>query len=498
MVLSLVGKYLLYVLLGIILYNTWILCTKYRIVRFSWSQNGWWLPLLPFIGNCYLTILKGNVINAGLWCDRYLGLPINIWYGNKYHYISNNLDDARILLNHPKCLDKAQFYDHIKRILSNSILLISGEKWKGRRRYLRSAFNTNMINTYIPTFYRQCCNLVELIKEKKPEDDHYKFFNTHTFLCFFLTSLGDGAEDDLDSKIIKFAHRMDTAQDGLIKLLMNPLIPTWIWSQTSLGTKLNLHKRKANNLLTNILTKKKAKMAKNSEYVENTSELPLLELLLNDEYGYKAGEFDMLEEFFLFATAATDTTGHTFTFIFTLLGMFPDIQQKAYEEVMSVAGDEEIDNVMLSKLEYTEAVINETMRIFPAIPVVGRYCSEDIQLQNQILPEGANMGISIFHIQRNPEYWDDPLKFDPSRFLPENSEKIKPGSFLPFSSGPRNCIGMRMAIVLLKITVATVLRRFKITSNHKDIKEFKLTSCISMRTTNHLDLHFTPRNENEL
>lgn len=61
--------------------------------------------------------------------------------------------------------------------------------------------------------------------------------------------------------------------------------------------------------------------------------------------------------------------------------------------------------------------------------------------EDKIVPKGTNVFISIFHIHRNPDYWEDPLKFDPDRFLPENQAKIIPGSYLPFSSGPRNCIG---------------------------------------------------------
>ncbi|XP_066257473.1 cytochrome P450 4d2-like [Euwallacea similis] len=500
MVLSFVVKCLLFIVFSTVLYNIWLVATKYRIVRFSWSQNGWWLPLLPFVGNIYIVLftgLKVNMISSGIWIDRYLGLPINWWYGSKYHYFSKSADDARIVLNHPKCLDKSEVYSDIEWAFNNTIIINPGDVWKSKRRYLRTAFNTNIINTFVPILHQQSCTLIDLIKKKKPDDDHYKFFNTHAFKSFFLTSIGLHSEEIKDSNVIEFANCIDGGQDEFIKLFVNPIIPSWIWVRTPLAAKLSLYKTKAQRIFSGIVAKKKAHMAKYTKYVENTSELPFLELLLSDGYVCKDRESDVLEEFIFFAVAATETTGHTLTFLFVLLGMFPDIQQKAYEEVMTVVGDREIDDVMLSKLMYTEAVINEAMRIFPSIPLVGRYCSEDIQLEDKILPKGANFACSIFHIQRSPEYWDNPLEFDPTRFLPENSGKIKPGSFLPFSTGPRNCIGQRIATVLSKITVATVLRHFKISSKHKDIKEFELTSCISMKTRNHLDLHFTLRNENE-
>nr|WIT94135.1 cytochrome P450 monooxygenase CYP410D4 [Euwallacea interjectus] len=499
MVLSFLIKCILTLLFSSVLYYLWLIVTNYRVAWFSMSQKGLWLPLFPFVGNAYLAVFTGlrvNMLSSLLWGERVAGMPLNFWYGKHYHYVINSAEKARIVLNHPKCQDKAALYNNLRYIFKNSILLSPEEQWKGRRRYLRSAYNTNMINTFIPTFYQQSCALIDLIKKKKPEDDHYKFFNTHAFMNFFLTSIGWLAEDVKDSDVKEFGHLVDKTQDEFVKLFVTPSIPISIWIRSPLGTKLYIFRKQMMQVLNNIIKKKIAQMAKHSEYVANTTELPLVELLLNDGYDSLEKQTEIFHEFTLFAAAATDTTGHSLTFVFTLLGMFPDIQQKLYEEVMSVVEDKEIDNQMLSKLVYTEAVLNEALRIFPVIPLLGRYCHKDIELGDKTVPAGANIVLSIFHIHRNPEYWDNPLEFDPSRFLPENCGKIKPGSFLPFSIGPRNCIGQRMATTLIKMTIATVVRHFKISSKHKSIKEFKLSSCISMKTRYHLDLHFTPRSQN--
>lgn len=107
-----------------------------------------------------------------------------------------------------------------------------GEQWKGRRRYLRSAFNTGIINQFVPTLYQQSCLLLDRIKMKRAEDDHFKFFNTHAFMGFFckflvythihidyknllkklnilVTSLGWMEEDVQTSEVVKFAHMVD-------------------------------------------------------------------------------------------------------------------------------------------------------------------------------------------------------------------------------------------------------------------------------------------------
>ncbi|XP_066154471.1 cytochrome P450 4C1-like [Euwallacea fornicatus] len=499
MVLSFVVKCILTLVFSSVLYYLYLIISNYKVFRFSFSQNGRWVPLFPFLGNAYVALLTGlrvNILSTVLWGEKYIGLPLGYWNGRQYNYVIKSAEDAKTVLNHPKCMDKAEMYSNIHYLFSNSILLIPGEQWKGRRRYLRSAFNTNMINTFIPTLYQQSCSLIHLIKKKKPEDDNYKFFNNHAFMSFFLTSIGWLADDIKDSEVSKFGHLVDKFQDEFVKLLLTPSIPMWLWIRSPLSIKLNVYKKQIMQVLNNILKKKIGQMAKHSEYVTNTTDLPLLELLLNDGYDSVDNETKLYQEFALFATAATDTTGHTLTFTFTLLGMFQDIQQKVYEEVMNVVEGREIDSQMLSKLVYTEAVINEALRIFPVVPLYGRYCLKDIELENTTVPEGASVIISVLHIHRNPEYWDNPLEFDPSRFLPENCGKIKPGSFLPFSIGPRNCIGQRMAITLIKMTVAIVVSHFRITSKYKSIKEFKLISCISMKTRHDLDLHFIPRSQN--
>ncbi|CAG9769302.1 unnamed protein product [Ceutorhynchus assimilis] len=487
-------KILYSLVLCVVVYNVWLILTYNRIVRFSWKENGRWMLLLPFVGNTYVALFTGrrlNMLTTLLWAERFIGLPVNFWFGHKYHYMCNSAEEARIVLNHPKCYNKAQLYKDVKYIFRNSLLLIEADKWKPRRRFLRNAFKSNMLKSFFPTFYQQSFNLVERLKSVGPEEDYFKFFNKYAFMNFFLTSVGWRGEY-IDPNIEIFGELIDRTQDEFVKLLANPLIPAYIWINIPPGAKLKSLRTQMKTLLTLILQDKKQEKVETSEYVDNPKEGTLLDLLLSDGYE-KETESDVFEELVLFAGAATDTTGHTFAFCFTLLGMYPDIQHKVYEEVMSVVGDHSIEETNIKDLHYTEAVISETLRLLPTIPLYGRYCEEDIDIGTKVVPKGASIFISAYHIHRNPDYWKNPLRFDPNRFLPENISKIIPGSYLPFSAGPRNCIGQGMALTLLKITVANIVRHFEITSKHKSIKEFKLESCISMKTYNNLDCHFTLR-----
>ena len=168
-----------------------------------------------------------------------------------------------------------------------------------------------------------------------------------------------------------------------------------------------------------------------------------------------------------------------------LLAMNKDAQNKIVAELHEVLGKSPnapfIDFEKLSELQYTEMVINETMRLMPVVPFVARRAESEIAVtKGYIIPESANISIPIFGIHRNKTYWgDDAEQFRPERFEKENFEKIHPYAFIPFTKGPRMCLGYRYAMALIKIQLANFLMRFEVDTNLK-FDELELTSKISM------------------
>lgn len=122
-------------------------------------------------------------------------------------------------------------------------------------------------------------------------------------------------------------------------------------------------------------------------------------------------------------------------------------------------------------MKYLERVIKESMRLYPPVPIIGRKVSEDVQLDDYCIPEGCMIKIDLFHLHRDPRYFADPEKFDPDRFLPESMNR-HPYAYLPFSAGPRNCIGQKFAAYEEKAVLSGILRNFKIHSVDKreDVK----------------------------
>ena len=128
------------------------------------------------------------------------------------------------------------------------------------------------------------------------------------------------------------------------------------------------------------------------------------------------------------------------------LAMFPEYQDKLFAEVLEVFPDKDNFHVThedLQKLQYTEMVIHENLRVMAPVPLVGRKAAEDFEIDSGIvLPKGTQIVIDIFNMHRNTKIWGPNAKtFNPDNFLPHNLSKIHPYAFVPFTKGLRSCIG---------------------------------------------------------
>lgn len=108
------------------------------------------------------------------------------------------------------------------------------------------------------------------------------------------------------------------------------------------------------------------------------------------------------------------------------------------------------------------------------------------------IPKGTHVAIQIMHLHHDPEVWQEPETFDPDRFLSENVQKRHPYAYIPFSAGPRNCIGQKFALLELKVALTTILRTWKVKSLLKP-HEIKHVSQIVLRPKNSIDLFFIPK-----
>jgi cytochrome P450 len=137
---------------------------------------------------------------------------------------------------------------------------------------------------------------------------------------------------------------------------------------------------------------------------------------------------------------------------------------RLYEEVKSaVDANGEINYEMLAKLPYLDAVISETLRLYPPARRLDRETTTVYKLADTgiELYKGQVVHIPVYALHHSEEYYPNAERFNPDRFLPENRHQITPYTYLPFGGGPRNCIGMRFALMEAKLGLAQIVQRYR-------------------------------------
>ncbi|XP_068757724.1 thromboxane-A synthase-like [Montipora capricornis] len=108
-----------------------------------------------------------------------------------------------------------------------------------------------------------------------------------------------------------------------------------------------------------------------------------------------------------------------------------------------------------------DQVISEVQRLCGPVLLITRECTEDAIYKGIRIPKGCGINIPVYVLHRDPDLWDNPLDFNPENFSSEAKEKRDPFAFLPFGAGPRQCIGMRLVLLEIKIAIMKIMQRFK-------------------------------------
>lgn len=178
-------------------------------------------------------------------------------------------------------------------------------------------------------------------------------------------------------------------------------------------------------------------------------------LLIAQMEGSDLSDTDIREEVDTFMFAGHDTTSSAIGFAIYLLSKHPEVQEKVYEEAVAMEGREK------EAMKYLEAVIKETLRIYPSVPLYSRLLQEDYKIRDLVIPKGTAISVCTYMAHRDKRYYPDPDTFNPGRFLSPENER-HPFQFVAFSAGPRNCIGQKFAMLELKCSLAKILRTFEI------------------------------------
>uniref|UniRef100_A0A3B3QYZ8 unspecific monooxygenase n=1 Tax=Paramormyrops kingsleyae TaxID=1676925 RepID=A0A3B3QYZ8_9TELE len=145
----------------------------------------------------------------------------------------------------------------------------------------------------------------------------------------------------------------------------------------------------------------------------------------------------------------------------------------------------------LMQMEYLDMAMNESMRLWPPAPRIERTCKNAVAIQGVTIPTGTLVVVPTYVLHRDPKIWESPDTYKPERFSKENREDINPYTFLPFGMGPRNCIGMRFALVIMKMVVVKLLQNFHLETCKETQTPLQINAMFQPKTP--IKLKIVPR-----
>jgi cytochrome P450 len=323
------------------------------------------------------------------------------------------------------------------------LLSVHGEQWKRQRKSVAPIFRKRHMADLAPLI----AEVIEEFKariDRRPNLDLSAAMADLTFDVLAKALLGD--PKGLDRERLKTATRAVVTGAGTLR--PDDLLPWPRWvprPMTPRGSAaLRRLKRAADDLI-----------------VERTTHPTddLVGLLIGAKDLSQRERRDNLIGFFI---AGHETTALTLTWALYLLGRHRPTQDRVREEVRSVCGDGPITYEQLDALTFTRAVIDETMRLYPPAPLLNREPQVEVEVLGRTLKPGDAILLNNYVMHRTDRLWENPLLFDPDRFLRDPSLRAKGAPFMPFGAGPRICVGAAFAVMEAVMVLGVLTRDYDI------------------------------------
>lgn len=368
----------------------------------------------------------------------------------------------------------------LSKYLGHGLLTSNGEFWLKQRRLIQPAFHKHKIEQLVGLMQQTIEAEVGEIQHKK-EQDLFPIMNRLAFKVVATSLFNVSASEET---LLRLQYIIQQVQEFLVKEVRLPHKNWWFRLSGQVRKHLKLS-GESRAILQQIIEERKASTDKHND---------LLDMLLATRYedtGEPMSNKQLVDEITILFVAGHETTANALTFTGWLLAKHNDVQQKVLEEVTRV--EEETDNPIeqLSKLEYTKAVIDESMRLYPPAWITDRENLEDDNFAGFSIREDTLVGVSFYALHRHPKYWDRPNDFLPERFLGENRKNTQ-GAYYPFGAGPRLCIGLGFAIYEMTLAIAYLVKHYHLTTT---VDEIKMNPLITLKPIG-AEINIAKRTEN--
>lgn len=440
-----------------------------------------WLPLFGNLADTIYHYGIGNVKFLDGYFKRY-GCVFRVWIGYTQLTIStSHPDDIEAIATNPALIDKGSDYSLLAPWLGDGLLLSGGKKWHARRKLLTPTFHFRILEQFVDVFNDKGAVLVDVLRGQVGPNavDVRPFISRHALDVICETAMGTAMNaQTVDNDDTAYVRAVKLACKGINCRHVYPWLRyDALFKVSAIGKEFYGALDVVHATVRKVINSRKAELQRDlkkaipdrdqqdedaaSDIGSKKRMMFIDHLLTMHLQGADLSEQDIIDEVNTFMFEGHDTTMTSVCFTLHLLAMNPAVQERVAEEVAAVIGDEDrFTWAHLGELKYLEAVIKESLRLYPSVPLIFRECKSEFELPSgYTVPAGSSLMLNLMTLHRNPQYFPDPLKFDPERFL--SVDPRHHFSYVPFSAGFRNCIGQRFAMTSMKATLARLLRSFR-------------------------------------
>uniref|UniRef100_A0A1A9WPJ3 Cytochrome P450 n=1 Tax=Glossina brevipalpis TaxID=37001 RepID=A0A1A9WPJ3_9MUSC len=492
------------------------------------------LSELPIIGHGHVVIGRSSheITEYVIKQSEKYGSTIRVSLGHVHFVLIADPRDIEIILSGSKHLEKSYEYRYFKPWFGDGLLISKGHHWRHHRKMIAPTFHQSILKSFVPTFVQHSNAVCDrLLAKAGKEFDCHKYMSETTVNILLTTAMGVKKQPELETSA-KYAQAVMDMCDIIHTRQMKMLYRLdALYRLTSMRQKdnklmniiLSMTRKVVEERKKNFNADERAVVDKNGTFPVNKTikekkeglrddlddidendvgekkRLALLDAMMEMEKNPDITwtDKDVMDEVNTIMFEGHDTTAAGSSFALCMLGIHQDVQQRVIEEQETIFGHDMRRDCTFAdtiQMNYLERVICETLRLFPPVPLIARKAEEDIKLASgpYIVPKGTAVLISQFVIHRRGDVYPDPDKFDPDRFLPERTAQRHYYSFIPFSAGPRSCVGRKFAMLQLKVLLSTIIRKYKVFSSRTQ-KDFQLQGDIILKLANGFNISLESR-----
>lgn len=353
----------------------------------------------------------------------------------------------------------------LAKYVGHGILTTNGEYWRVHRRMVQPAFHKKKLQGLLGIMKQAIQTELKRIEPGSTQN----VFPIMGDLAFQVVAQALFSRSDIERDMEQLQDYTERNQKMLIREMRQPYLKWWFNISGEIKKHLELAE-KGRIILNDIIEDRLASKEDKDD---------LLDMLLKATYedGTSMPRSQLIDEVLILFTAGHETTANALSFTLFLLAKHPKSQNRIFEEVESV--NLENDDLMesLSKLIYTKQCIEETLRLYPPAYVIDRTAIADDTVKGQNFPKDTLILMSIYELHRSADFWDFPEKFNPDRFNPAFKRDYS-NYYYPFGAGPRMCVGNNFAMYEMIITIALVIKKYRIAT---EVKTIEVNPMISLK-----------------